>query len=279
MIPEKYYKTLGLSSSASQDEIKKSFRKLAMKYHPDKNPDPDSTKRFIDIIEAYEIVTGQREIPTKRARKTPQQSPVRSEDDLKKDMEERLRKAKERFEQKKYEEFLEEEQYYRQITQGKPFRFFKGVMWAALISAFLITVDRIIPGKLEERYAISIDKGMGSGGMRFDRVSPVKLDNNETFWISVLNKNLILKNPSLQVERSWIFRDIKRIYIRNNEEMSAIVTDFSVFGTFPLIPLLFLIPFITFLIKGRSMMYSVLFHGTLYLVFPGIVLFYLLKLG
>jgi len=279
LIPEKYYKILELSSSATQDEIKKSFRRLAMKYHPDKNPDPNSTKRFIEITEAYEIVTGQRELPKRGPKRTPQNSPKRNEEELKKDMEERLRKAKERFEQKKFDEYLEEERYYQQITKGKPFRFFKAVMWASLLSAFLITVDRFVPGRLEERTAISIDKGMGSGGMRYDRVSPIKLDNNEIFWMSVKNKNLIFKNPSLQVERSWIFQDIKRIYIRNNGEMRAVVTDFSMFGTFPLIPLLFLIPLITFLIKGRSMMYSVLFHGTLYLIFPGIVLFYLLRFG
>ncbi|MDN5305230.1 MAG: curved DNA-binding protein [Fusobacteriaceae bacterium] len=36
---ENYYKILGVSESSSKDEIKKSYRKLVMKYHPDKNPD------------------------------------------------------------------------------------------------------------------------------------------------------------------------------------------------------------------------------------------------
>ena len=52
-----YYKILGVSKSASQDEIKKAYRKLAVKYHPDKNPgDKQSEERFKEIGEAYEVL-------------------------------------------------------------------------------------------------------------------------------------------------------------------------------------------------------------------------------
>lgn len=52
-----YYKVLGVSKKASQQEIKKVFRKLAIKYHPDKNPDDKSAEeKFKEINEAYEVV-------------------------------------------------------------------------------------------------------------------------------------------------------------------------------------------------------------------------------
>lgn len=46
---EDYYKLLGVSKDASEKEIKKAFRKLAVQYHPDKNPDPQARKKFEKI--------------------------------------------------------------------------------------------------------------------------------------------------------------------------------------------------------------------------------------
>ena len=56
---KKYYDILGVSQNATEDEIKKAYRKLAIQYHPDKNPgDKKAEEKFKEISEAYEIVTG-----------------------------------------------------------------------------------------------------------------------------------------------------------------------------------------------------------------------------
>lgn len=46
---EDYYKLLGVPRDASTKQIKKAFRNLAVKYHPDKNPDPEARKKFEQI--------------------------------------------------------------------------------------------------------------------------------------------------------------------------------------------------------------------------------------
>jgi curved DNA-binding protein len=52
-----HYAVLGLSKTATTDEIKQAYRRLAMKYHPDRNKDPDAETCFKEIKEAYEALT------------------------------------------------------------------------------------------------------------------------------------------------------------------------------------------------------------------------------
>jgi molecular chaperone DnaJ len=64
MAKRDYYEVLGVNKDASEEELKKSYRKLAMKHHPDRNPDnPKSEEQFKEAKEAYEVLTD----PNKRA--------------------------------------------------------------------------------------------------------------------------------------------------------------------------------------------------------------------
>jgi molecular chaperone DnaJ len=58
MAKRDYYEVLGLSRGSAEDEIKKAYRRLAMKNHPDRNPDdPQAEERFKEATEAYEVLS------------------------------------------------------------------------------------------------------------------------------------------------------------------------------------------------------------------------------
>src|SRR5213079_1061 len=61
MAKRDYYTVLGLNRDASEEDIKKAYRKLAMKFHPDRNPDDKTTEeKFKEAKEAYEVLTDAR---------------------------------------------------------------------------------------------------------------------------------------------------------------------------------------------------------------------------
>lgn len=57
MAEKEYYEVLGVPRTATQDQIKDSYRKLAMQYHPDRNKSPDAEEKFKEISEAYAVLS------------------------------------------------------------------------------------------------------------------------------------------------------------------------------------------------------------------------------
>ncbi len=91
-----YHQILGVPESASIQEIKKAYRALALKFHPDKNAAPDAADQFIRVTEAYEILIGERSRPASRT-----SGPVYSAEDLARAAREKARQ----YARMKYEEF------------------------------------------------------------------------------------------------------------------------------------------------------------------------------
>jgi len=56
-VETEYYDLLGVTSEVNETELKKAYRKAAMKYHPDKNPSPDAEEKFKEISKVYQVLS------------------------------------------------------------------------------------------------------------------------------------------------------------------------------------------------------------------------------
>jgi hypothetical protein len=110
--PEKdYHKILGLNKDAGRDDIKRAYRQLAKKYHPDINKSPDAHDKFIMITEAYEILTNHDLYEYYSRRQTTRDTGT-MRDQYEKAREE-AREGARRYAKMKYEKFIREQEAFK----------------------------------------------------------------------------------------------------------------------------------------------------------------------
>ncbi len=103
--PSEYYKILGLEPSASIAEVKKQYKALVKRYHPDLNPDPSAHDTFVKITEAYEMLLN----PPKRAatgQKQSQSTETTDEEWFRQRAEQRAKEKAEKLAKLRYQAFL-----------------------------------------------------------------------------------------------------------------------------------------------------------------------------
>lgn len=282
MLTKRYFEILEISPTKDEKVIKKAYRKLALKYHPDKNDTDEAHQRFIQISEAYEnlllAIEHANKSPEERAEyvnRSKAKGPQKRAKTAEELYEERLKEARRRYEEMRQKEEQENEAYYQKISSGFHWKLFRGVMVGCLLFAFLFLLDHsFLPSRWEKSEIRKENRQIKHGGIKYRKIAPVQLATGDKLWVQPAYSASMAGFGTVYIERSFFFRDIKRLWTWEAGEWNTNVGDFSVQGTFPLVPLFLIIPFVTFLIKGRTLTFSLLFNISLYMY--GIILITLL---
>jgi len=248
------YKILGLPDTASEADVRKKYRLLVMKYHPDKNPSDSAHARFIEITEAYEILTGKRPFKSDVSinLKTEQQ-----------DKEERVKAAQQRYKEQLYREHLENERYYQSLISGRRWKTVKLTAFCgALLSLFLL-LDYVLPHHVEQdevthyKRNVTAQSGIGSIGL-------VKTRKENFYWLSGINYTLYGEVRKVYVETSWIFHNPIALHAQSKLGYHHYKVRFNFYSLSWLLIILFLIPLFTVWYKRREVSFTFFYMVSYY---------------
>lgn len=259
----KYYEVFGLTEGATKSEVKRQYRKLAMKFHPDRNPDPKAHKLFLDLTEAYQILMDDSAVrPTRNIRDTTSTSTKSAAEQR----QERYRQGQERYRQYIQNKKIASERAFQNFTQGIRWKIFKISAIISCIVGILLFLDFVLPTRTENHVIIS-SSSRTYNGLNNNLIREVNTDKNISMYLADFYLTEKIRTwPVVDVERTFIFRNPVMVVHRYENEIDRYAVDFSVANLFPYLSLLLLIPVLTYHYKKNSPGFYIAYFISQYLI-------------
>lgn len=200
----KYYKVFGLPETASQADIKRRYRQLVMRYHPDKQG--GDQRKFIEIKEAYEYLSGRKTVT--QTQQTHTYSASRSNSQARQQSpEDRIKQAQQRKRDNAYKEHIENERYYRKLTSGKRWRFLRFSAYVGALISCVLILELFLPYRYEHDRVEGYDR-QAIGGLSPDVFSVGRLytEKGRTHYTETI-PGIYYTDPDILVVKSAIFHD------------------------------------------------------------------------
>lgn len=258
---------LGLTPDASEGDIRKKYRQLAMKYHPDRNPGVDAQEKFILLTEAYEVLMGKKSVPN--AVKAQVRRKTKEDDHV-----ERMKTARRRFTDQVQRERLENERYFNFLTKGRKWKTIRAGAFIGTLLFTLFILDLFLPHHFEEDKVTHFNRSVGSspGGTS---VGLIKSERDDYYWVSHLDYSLYGHSHQFYVESSWIFHNPIRLIVKGKLHNEAYDIHFTVYNSLWFVLIIFLLPLITMQYKRKSIRFTLLYHASYFGTSSTILLFLL----
>jgi hypothetical protein len=253
---KRYFDILGLPENATPQEIRKQFRALAMRYHPDKNTTPNAKDKFLQLTEAYEILIGKKNAPDELI--------ARNRAKKEKSAEERMREAKKKHFEQLYQEQQENDRYFKSLFTGRKWQIQKKISILGPVFSTLLLLEIFLPNHYETDKIIYFDQILPSADA-LQQNSLVRTEKGNSYWISDINYALYSEFPSVLIERSWLFHIPKKVIAVQSLATTTYFVQFTFLSEIFVVCLFFCLPLFIRIYKKKTVLYTVLYHVSLYL--------------
>lgn len=258
------YRILELPVGASDALIKKQFKKLALRFHPDRNPSPEAHEHFILISNAVDQLLKAKDTATTQTRK---KSRPTNPEKKRAEQEQRIRVAKERFEQQRRSDELEQERYFRSLTTGKKWQLYKLIALLSFTLSIVLLLDLMLPHHQEKDKMVAFYP-KAIGGIKYDYVYEIAFSKNNTLFAQRFFENWKLSESPVIIEKSRLFHTPVSFHEMNSSPSIQAYFDFNLaaFGL-PLM-ILFLVPLIPYFFQRKTVYFTFLYHVSFWLIGP-----------
>lgn len=280
----KYFEALGIPPTTDLNEIKKAYRRKAMRYHPDRNPSRNAQEKFIQISEAYDYLINPNKVDETTIK-------VRNAEEVKAA---KIRKAKARYKKMQRDEKNKDAAYFTKITTGQRWKLFRFLAIYTCCLSIALSIDFFGTRKGHTTAELTTYSHIPNAVLYENEVFII---THPTFWTHEFTP--------VQKNYSFLFNDLKSIDIANESFDLSInnvpsdrnkkfdlfkrysTTRFyaysSVYYLFPFLHLLLFIPLLLVIFKRPNFRFAlwrlvsiwIIYPLTVYLTFSNGRIFYL----
>ena len=284
MTLEESYRILKLKPGATEQEVRRQFKRLALKVHPDINPDPAAHEQFIELTRAMEIALN----PAAYSAQTPVNEPASraSRNESPEQRKARMDEARKRYEFQQQRQAADDHHYFTSLTSGRKWSLYKWVVRLGCLFSILLILDGFLP------YHYKSDRLIAHGlldhrGIDQEKICLVQLEKTGTYYARMDLAAWIYSYPEVQVAQSWFLHTPTYMYTSDDFDMYETPFDFHIGSIRWYLALLLLVPLIPYTLRRKTLsfvfLYQFSFWGIglleLYFLISNNHIFHVLTLG